>query len=83
MEGGRPGTPAVLITMSFCDPLNHVVLCNVPPLMEVLQGSVAFSPSSIVTFDRAPSTTARTNNKGKINEKWKQILAFWDYLQHE
>ena len=74
--------------MSFCVPLNQVVLYNVPPLMEVLQRRVAFFPSSTVTGDSAASTTARTNSEGKINEKWKQILAFRGsgilvYSQHE
>jgi len=73
MEGGRPGVLAVWITMSFCVPLNQVVLYKIPPWKEVLQGRVAFSPSLTVTFDRTPSTTARRNKECKMNEKWKQI----------
>ena len=77
MEGGRPGTLAVLITMSFCVPLNQVVWYKVPPWMVVLQGRVTFSPSLTVTFGRTLSTTARKNCECKI-KIWKQILDFRD-----
>ena len=64
MEGGEPGLLAAVIAMSFCVPLNQVVLNKVPPWKEVLQGRVAFSPSVTVTFDRAPTTTVKEMTSG-------------------
>lgn len=74
MEGGGPA----VMTMSFCVPLNQVVLYKVPPWKEVLHGRVALSPSLTVTFDWTPSITARGNDEWMINEKWEQGLAYRD-----
>jgi len=58
-------------------PLNQVVLYKVPPWKEeVLQGRVAFSPSSTVTFDRVPRTTTRGNDEWMRNEKFIGIWGF-------